>query len=245
MPLSPIMHCRVVFSSVEHFSGLLDLYKHVTALTGRPMVKKYDASFFLFGEDVLGCAGEYHPPVSYKEITSLITLLQNSIGPRDFVIFSAYTKINEVILNAVYFIGQKQWYLDFKRVPTSSDLVVTGLDMVSWPSTTRLNVKRHLCAKAGQVCLKNVFLLICADITQLHRMRPPKNTLIFVPAGILPKGEVSHLYNFHSTGWVFINDPAQGVFWHVEMKRPLQKKDFQPIPFDGKGSVSFDFDFEP
>jgi len=237
------MHCRVVFSSVEHFSGLLDLYKHVTALTGRPMVKKYDANFFLLGEDILGTAGEYNPPILYEALVSFIRNLQGSIGSRDFVIFSAYTKMGESVLNAVYFIGQKQWFFDFKRVPTEGDLSVCGLDMVKWAQNSKLNPKRHLCAKSGEVCIKNLYLLVCADLSRLHTLRPPKNALIFVPAGILPKGEVSNLYSLKSSGWVFINDPAQGVFWHVGMKRPLDKKDFKPIHFEGGDAVPFEFDF--
>ncbi len=239
------MHCRVVFSSVKHFSGLLDFFKHATALAGRPSAKKHGASFFLFGEDILGTAGEYNPSVPYDELTSFISHLQKSIGPRDFMIFSAYTKMNSSILNAVYFVGQKQWYLDFKRVPTSSDLAVAGLNITSWPSTSKLNLKRHLCVKAGEVCVKGIFLLICADITQLRRMCPPKNALIFIPAGVLPKGEVGNLYSLEPGGWVFINDPVQNVFWHIELKKPLDKKELKPIPFEGKETVSFDFDFDP
>jgi len=239
------MHCRVVFSSVKHFSGLLDLYKHVTALTGRPMVKRYDANFFLLGEDIFGAAGEYNPPVLYEALVSFICHLQGSIGPRDFIIFSAYTKINRLIMNAVYLVGQKQWHLDFKRVPASSDLAVTGLNIAYWPSNAKLNLKRHLCAKSGQVCVKGIYLLVCADITQLRRMHPPKNALIFIPAGVLPKGEVGNLYDLRSSGWVFINDPVQGFAWHIELKKPLDKKELQPIHFEGKGTLSFDFDFSP
>lgn len=214
------MELRVIFLLLKHFRGLDDFLGCLGRCLGASSGAS-DANFFLFGEDILWAARSKGPLPSHEQVLSFIPRLQRILHPNDFVVFSIYETIGPGICNSVYLIGRKEWHFDFKRSITGGDKgVVEGNERVmggflsgisSWWGMTRLNRRSPKCVRSPTACIRNIRLVICADVRLLPRMGLGAGSLVFVPASGLDKLDVAKaIAGIKAPGYAFVNDPWVG-----------------------------------
>ncbi len=242
------MKCRVIFPNATYLNGLKELLAVAGSLV-RKNSKAYDANFFVFGEDILGvnnrefsidherrCRKQIIP---HKQVLSFVPRLQSVLGPSDFVIFSLYATLGSSIVNAVYLVGREHWFFDFKRLlPLGDSMVLDRKSMERNRLNAKMNPKTSVCLKIGKHCIKNIYLLVCADIYILPKLRVKGGCLMFVPScGLSDYNIEGFLSKFHGPGRLFINDPYNGHIWDIS----FDKKKPSPMPFGKKKCLAVDF----
>lgn len=267
------MNCRVVFPAAAKFRGLEDFFEYSKKLLAKARDGKYDATFYLFGEDMLGVLelcdedpasgvaalilGEKYAMerrrrreallqsrlVTHERVISCISRLQKLLLPSESIIFSLYSRVSDGLFNSVYLAGKDNWSFDFKRHAVDSDRMNLGLwTQAEWRVASELNVKTKKCVKAGGVCIKNLHVFVCADISLVPSTKLAAGSLVFVPAWRLPFGDVlSTLKSANgSKGHVFINDPESG--WSYGAPFGTGSNGNKPAYFGRKKFLSVDFE---
>lgn len=228
------MKCQVVFPNIKGFSSLDSFCDYTEGLIKKTRGKDHSSTFYLFGEDLLRVSsnsrvklllvslGLCKPENSKKIIThkqvyaELIPHLQSGLGQHDFLVFSLYVSINSSVFNAVYLVGRTCWHFDFKREPAFSDDLTFKSGVRGWELFSTLNLKSQKCVNTSGGCLKNLHLIVCADIDLLPQLQLKKDSLVFVTACALPENQVyDAIQGIGGSGRIFINDPQDNRAWDI------------------------------
>lgn len=242
------MRCRVVFSGLSRFMALRQFRDHALHLISLPSAG-FDANFFLFPEDVLGLysrameSGLYpERPVTHEEVISFIKDFQKALGPRDFVIFSVYAYVGSALFNAVYLVGERCWFFDFKRIAFDGEFAMFGPEITkSWAVQAKVMAKSSHCIRSGDACIKGLHLFVCADIELFEKMRFGKDALCFVPAALLGEPGIGHMAKkLRGSGRIFINDAMQRTAWDISFGGRNART--EKLEFHGKPYLSVSFE---
>lgn len=242
------MHCRVVFSGAKRFADLGRFQSHVRDLVSMPYVSS-DANFFLFGEDILGLYSRainsgmmLDRPVTHEQVVALIKSIQAFLHPRDFVVFSLYASLGSTTLSAAYLVGKRQWFFDFKRFFVGTEFVVLGADAQgSWDVQSKLIARSHHCIRSGDACIKDLHLIVCADIGLMPKVKFGKDALCFIPACALQEDYLhACAKRLSGKGRIFINDATNGCAWDISFSG--KKADVRRMEFGKAIFLSLEFE---